>query len=112
MKKNDVVKLAVVSLAAGFCLSGQVARETNQEGAMTKSSKATAGVDTDTDGSNSGLAQQQSEDQASQNMMDKRKGAAKRVVRGEEKSNTSANTETRKSAAQIAIDRETERVDN
>jgi hypothetical protein len=90
MTKN-LIKLAMLGLMAGFCLSAAAApKEENKEMAMSKCSKETA-PDADKDGgggcsgpkgcgSMSGSKEDQSDAQS--NMSNKRKSAAHKVVYG------------------------------
>lgn len=86
MKKYKLMKLALVGFSAATCISGQVARETNPEIAMTKCPEDV----------------QKTEQKQSQ-PDDKAKGAAKQVVTGRLQTDGANH---KKGAAQTAIETE------
>lgn len=111
MKKNDLLKLALLSLAGSLCLSAQVAYTANQELAMTKCSKpAKPPSDDETNENDANVPTDDQSDDSNGNTsrVDKqRKSAARKVIEGIGPSNTTLNVE-RKSAAQRSMEVETD----
>ena len=98
--KKDLVKLAVMGLTAGLCVSGQSPHQQNQEIAMTKCTKDTGDMtDTNSDQGSCNAKQgssscsntppsnvqsgQSDQDTTSSNMSNQRKSAARRAIESE-----------------------------